>query len=169
MTIDEMKLLIENTPARKLDRELYRLSLLFEDNLLVEKVFLDDYFEFFLWLLCNPSTSKSSGLSHFIVAVFTDRHKLSACQKLKLLEIIVKYVPNFKQEIVRYAVGDFIARTYDVADARSAAQDLCKDGSSESKYVAFVILELVMKRLGPEEPEWKVAQSLMKHLTHEGS
>ena len=101
-----------------------RLADELEDDLLEYEQFPDGHFDFILTLLLSSQYYNKPGVWNFLMAVNNAKDALSEQQYTSLAATFTEMFSNYTDQDLSFAVCDFVARNYSIAQAESLLQKL---------------------------------------------
>lgn len=121
-----------------------------------------EVFDFFADGLQDKTTCSVKGSSSLVMSLYNDFDKLTKPQIAKLLLIFNKNAKDYGDEMLRYSVGDMVARKYPSETALMLFKQWRQSNSPECLHMSQVGLEvlIIADRLNPKSE--KIARTLLK-------
>lgn len=94
------------------EREFEKVSSLFSDDLLEEDGFPNEYLEFLIEIISDPSFYSKEGAFHFLAVVGVDTDIMTHEQLNAISDAILGNFINYEDEMLCITSCDFIARYY---------------------------------------------------------
>ena len=94
------------------EREFERISKLFSDDLLEVNGFPNEYLEFLIEVISEPSFYSKKGAFHFLAAIGVDTDIMTPAQLNAISDAILGNFINYEDEMICITSCDFIARYY---------------------------------------------------------
>ena len=113
MSLADYEKALTNCKPDECDSTFQKIADRYEDDLLEFDEYPEDYFHFFLKLLCEERFFEKPGLWNFLLVLSTESHKLSMEHYNKIADCIVDNYLKYNDADLCLSVCDFIARNYE--------------------------------------------------------
>lgn len=123
----------------------------FDEMVLGYEMVPEEFVAFLLKLFSCSRVQNSHGIENYLLELNVDFYKYTESQKEKILSCLKKNAGFFIDKLSRHSIGDFIARAFSPEVSFKAFKELTR-GNSNEQHVAFVVLDVLRRRI-PQNPK----------------
>lgn len=163
---DEIIVNIKTAEKKKISRKIYNAAQTYDNFILGISIVPDEAVNFLVEIFSSKELFENKGIEHFLLEVNVDLLKYTIPHRLKILEVLSRNADNFAMELSRHSIGDFIARAYSCDVAYKTLLQL-SEGRKNEKHVAFVGVDILMRRLNKNSDIYPLVSLLWRKLLNE--